>query len=417
MKHVKWLLVGLLVGGLIPSVSVTYGQGGVNALFSLQGTTDSANALVITMVTATGSVSAASALANLRGKTDAANALVVTCPDLTCGGSGPFTDSTAIIKGSADDTKLFRVEVDGFTAGATRVFTPPDANLTITAAAGTVLDDATVGAMVDTLFGASSTGTGGAMRLIAPTATTSIQIGSAGVLISDDGDGALTFLSKGNGSGGLEDLTLNLDDTSNVATVSSSTGVTSLVLTGMSLTAGVALKANGGSGIEFIGNTGGLYMLGSGIFEYGTTNAFSVGYDIDALTDGVMKVRTRGNAAYAIVDGQYRLSGKSVFSGTAPTIASGGCTSPAMTSTNGTAAFKVTLGTSCSTVKTVTLTFPAATVGWSCSAVDQTAPQTYNVVATTTSTTAVVLSNYGRTTGLAVDYADSEVLVGNCTGL
>jgi hypothetical protein len=48
------------------------------------------------------------------------------------GGSAPFIDSTAIIKGSADATKLWRVEVDGFTTGQTRVFTPPDADLTIT---------------------------------------------------------------------------------------------------------------------------------------------------------------------------------------------------------------------------------------------------------------------------------------------
>lgn len=50
------------------------------------------------------------------------------------GGAGsapPFTDATAIIMGSADNTKLLRIEVDGFTAGATRILTPPNANATI----------------------------------------------------------------------------------------------------------------------------------------------------------------------------------------------------------------------------------------------------------------------------------------------
>src|ERR1700741_5413357 len=42
----------------------------------------------------------------------------------------PFIDSTAIIKGSSDATKLFRIEVDGFTTGNTRVMTPPDADFT-----------------------------------------------------------------------------------------------------------------------------------------------------------------------------------------------------------------------------------------------------------------------------------------------
>jgi len=46
-------------------------------------------------------------------------------------GGAPFIDSTAIIKGSADPTKLLRIEVDGFTAATTRVITPPNSNLTL----------------------------------------------------------------------------------------------------------------------------------------------------------------------------------------------------------------------------------------------------------------------------------------------
>jgi hypothetical protein len=41
----------------------------------------------------------------------------------------PLSDSTALIKGSSDATKLYRFEVDGFTTGTTRVNTPPDCNL------------------------------------------------------------------------------------------------------------------------------------------------------------------------------------------------------------------------------------------------------------------------------------------------
>lgn len=72
------------------------------------------------------------------------------------------------------------------------------------------------------------TGTGAACFATAPTFTTSVQIGSAGVLLSDDGDGALTMLSKGDGSGGLEDLTFNFDDTADIVTVTSGTGVTAV---------------------------------------------------------------------------------------------------------------------------------------------------------------------------------------------
>lgn len=43
----------------------------------------------------------------------------------------PFTDSTSIVKGSSDPTKLLRFEVDGFTSGQTRVLTPLDKNYTV----------------------------------------------------------------------------------------------------------------------------------------------------------------------------------------------------------------------------------------------------------------------------------------------
>lgn len=63
--------------------------------------------------------------------------------------------------------------------------------------------------------------------------TGSVDIGSAGVRLSDDGDGALTLLGLGNGSD--ESLTINLDDTSNEATVTSSTGVTLLNLSSIAV--------------------------------------------------------------------------------------------------------------------------------------------------------------------------------------
>jgi len=49
----------------------------------------------------------------------------------------PFIDSTAIIKGSADATKLLRIEVDGFTTATTRVMTPPNEDFTVVGVATT----------------------------------------------------------------------------------------------------------------------------------------------------------------------------------------------------------------------------------------------------------------------------------------
>lgn len=47
------------------------------------------------------------------------------------GSSLPVADTQEIVKGSVDDTKLLRFEVDGFTTSTTRVLTPPDADITL----------------------------------------------------------------------------------------------------------------------------------------------------------------------------------------------------------------------------------------------------------------------------------------------
>jgi len=45
--------------------------------------------------------------------------------------SPPFIDSDPLVKGSVDDTKLLRFEIDGFTTATTRVITIPDASVTM----------------------------------------------------------------------------------------------------------------------------------------------------------------------------------------------------------------------------------------------------------------------------------------------
>jgi hypothetical protein len=47
------------------------------------------------------------------------------------GGVAPFVDTTSIVKGSGDATKLLRFEVDGFTTATTRVATPPNQDFTM----------------------------------------------------------------------------------------------------------------------------------------------------------------------------------------------------------------------------------------------------------------------------------------------
>lgn len=53
-----------------------------------------------------------------------------------------------------------------------------------------------------------------------------VTVGAAGVKLTGDGDGAITLLGLGNGSD--EDLTINLDDTADTVSLSSSTGVVTI---------------------------------------------------------------------------------------------------------------------------------------------------------------------------------------------
>lgn len=111
--------------------------------------------------------------------------------------------------------------------------------------------------------------------------------------------------------------------------------------------------------------------------------------------------------------------GRLTISATAPTIASGGCTAPAVTWSNGTATFLVTIGTSCTGVKTFTLTMPAATNGWAVDCKNNTsdaAQQTNYAEARATSTTAVVVTSYDRVTGLQEDFTASDTYLCKASG-
>ena len=82
------------------------------------------------------------------------------------------------------------------------------------------------------------TGSGSFVLGTSPTFTTSINLGAAGVRLSDDGDGSLTFLGIGDGSGDNdEDLTFNFEDTADQVVVTSSTGVATTSFLGIGVSA------------------------------------------------------------------------------------------------------------------------------------------------------------------------------------
>jgi Pectate lyase superfamily protein len=111
------------------------------------------------------------------------------------------------------------------------------------------------------------------------------------------------------------------------------------------------------------------------------------------------------------------LNGTLLLSSAAPTIASGGCTTgstQSISANNGAAAFAITLGgATCGT--TITLTLASAAHGWVCDAHDITTPASNKIEQSAGgSATAVTLTNYVRTTGVAGNFTAADVIAVKC---
>lgn len=109
-----------------------------------------------------------------------------------------------------------------------------------------------------------------------------------------------------------------------------------------------------------------------------------------------------------------------LISNTAPSVAANGCgtTGASIASNNGTAAFKVNVGTTNSGACTITM--PTATTDWVCSATDitttsTTVSQTKSVPTSGHLTTEITLQNYTDVSGTHA-WVDSDVIAVSCMG-
>lgn len=101
-------------------------------------------------------------------------------------------------------------------------------------------------------------------------------------------------------------------------------------------------------------------------------------------------------------------------SGSAPTISSGFGTAPSITASNGTAAFRLNVGTG-GTATSGVIGLPTATNGWNCFASDITTPATGHAIKQSAgTTTSATLTNYNNA-GVATAWAASDILIVNCT--
>lgn len=114
----------------------------------------------------------------------------------------PFSDANAIIKGSADATKLLKIEVDGLTTGTTRTLTAPDKNGTIAClddvpdVAGILFSadqpDRQLYLAGDAAFFGPFTMAGGFLTVLTATASTTLTLPTEGTLTTWAGEETLT---------------------------------------------------------------------------------------------------------------------------------------------------------------------------------------------------------------------------------
>jgi hypothetical protein len=102
-----------------------------------------------------------------------------------------------------------------------------------------------------------------------------------------------------------------------------------------------------------------------------------------------------------------------LYSRTAPTISSGFGTSPSILSSNGTATFRVNVGTG-GVATTGVIAMPSASTGWNCQVSDLTTHS--NFPQETASTTNSVTFGGFNSAGAATAWAASDTLTANCWG-
>jgi len=221
-------------------------------------------------------------------------------------------------------------------------------------------------------------------------ATAGLSAGTAGATFDVNGTtgnvistgtilGAGLFSSTGLVGNTLATATLNLASDMNAATASSTNPAVTACAT-------VALDSND---------------LAFGVGQPGScsTERFSVDAEGDVLAASSLGLASRMH-----------------WSATAPTIASGGCTSPAVVSGADTALFVVTIGTACTGVTDITFTMPTSSRVWNCYVnTDDAATRIVSQILTGSSTTAQ-FRNFSRTTGVAADWTAGSAIQVSCNG-
>lgn len=221
-------------------------------------------------------------------------------------------------------------------------------------------------------------------------------------------------------------------------------GAKQLVISGADISASDTISAL--QGTAFTGTTGGasssvmlsngptfsnsvtfqnVAIWGTSQLRLGSNQAFSIATATDGSANSADIFLCRSAANTMAVgttncgtDGKFRagayLATNLLFSATAPTISSGFGTSPSVTVNNGTADFRINIGTG-GTATSGVIGLPTATTGWDCTCDDRTTFSTtvFKCRQTADTTTTATIGNFNSSTTAAA-WAASDVLAVSC---
>jgi hypothetical protein len=200
----------------------------------------------------------------------------------------------------------------------------------------------------------------------------------------------------------------------------SSTAVTSTVPLVMSSTPAQSGTIRLGFGQKIVSRSGAddgdidLFYLGLSNYIYAGRDLAPAGvYDFGSSANQWRDGYFSRNLIFGSA-GSVTLASKA-FINTAPTLPVA-CTSPTIVNSNGTATFEIDVGTTCAGISTLAVTMPAVTNGYGCTATNLTTSATAAVEMTASTTTSITLTNYTRTTGVALAWADGANVRVSCTG-
>ncbi|MBI5415141.1 hypothetical protein HZA38_06555 [Candidatus Peregrinibacteria bacterium] len=144
-----------------------------------------------------------------------------------------------------------------------------------------------------------------------------LAIGSAGVKLSDDGDGAISLLGMGDGFD--EGVTLNLDDTENTVSITSSTGVTTVDFGVLGVSAATVNTGQGAYEVYAMDQN----VLTTSAPTFATVNTGQGAYELYSMDQNVLTTSAPTFATVNTGQGAYELYSmdQNVLTTSAPTFA------------------------------------------------------------------------------------------------